>query len=143
MVSLLLGVTIGILSTIVTNQREIDHLNELLEQAENMVKDLHNKLEIKVGFNTTNEHATEPNATANYSPKAQNFEVTSDIEAELEAELERLEENMQRLSSVVEVCYQSQEIAVLNHFCMRVDLGNILFLTGQICNVVQKSISNT
>ncbi|KAK1419888.1 hypothetical protein QVD17_29311 [Tagetes erecta] len=94
MVSLFLGVTIGILSTIVTNHREVEHLNKLLEQAENMVKDLHNKLEIKDGFNTTNEHASEPN---------KNFEVTSDIEAELEAELERLEENMQRFSSVVEI----------------------------------------
>ncbi|KAI3816631.1 hypothetical protein L1987_16334 [Smallanthus sonchifolius] len=103
MVSLFLGVTIGILSTVVTNQQEIEHLNELLEQAENMVKDLHNKLELKDGFNTRNEHDTESNMPATYSPKAKNFELTSDIEAELEAELERLEENMQKLSSVVEI----------------------------------------
>lgn len=101
MVSLFLGVTIGILSTIVTNQRETEHLNELLEQAEYMVQDLHNKLEIKEGF-TTKEYGASSD-----SPKADNFELTSDIEAELEAELERLEENMkdgtlQRLSNVVE-----------------------------------------
>ncbi|KAJ0677737.1 putative protein POLAR [Helianthus annuus] len=103
MVPLFLGVTIGILSTIVSNQREIEHLNELLEQAENMVKDLHNKLEMKDGFDTPNEHATESDVPANYSPEAKNFELTSDIEAELEAELERLEENMQRPCSVPEV----------------------------------------
>ncbi|KAD2393618.1 hypothetical protein E3N88_40595 [Mikania micrantha] len=103
MVSLFLGVTIGVLSTIVNNQREIEHLNELLEQAENMVKDLHNKLEIKAGFNTTNEHGTEPSMLATYSSKGKSAELTSDIEAELEAELEILEENMQRLSSVVEI----------------------------------------
>ncbi|KAI3696323.1 hypothetical protein L1987_79335 [Smallanthus sonchifolius] len=103
MVSLFLGVTIGLLSTIVTNQREIEHLNELLEQAENMVTDLHNKLELKDGFNTRNEHDTESNMPATYSPKGKKFELTSDIEAELEAELERLEENMQKLSSVVEI----------------------------------------
>ncbi|KAM0020008.1 putative protein POLAR [Helianthus debilis subsp. tardiflorus] len=102
MVPLFLGVTIGILSTIVSNQREIEHLNELLEQAENMVKDLHSKLEMKDGFDTANEHATESDVPANYSPEAKNFELTSDIEAELEAELERLEENMQRPYSVPE-----------------------------------------
>ncbi|KAM0020009.1 putative protein POLAR [Helianthus debilis subsp. tardiflorus] len=102
MVPLFLGVTIGILSTIVSNQREIEHLNELLEQAENMVKDLHSKLEMKDGFDTANEHATESDVPANYSPEAKNFELTSDIEAELEAELERLEENMQRSCSVPE-----------------------------------------
>ncbi|XP_076884712.1 uncharacterized protein LOC143533981 [Bidens hawaiensis] len=103
MVSLFLGITIGILLTIVSNKREIDHLNELLEQAENMVKDLHNKLEIKDGFNTTNKHDIESNEPAMYSPKVKNFELPSDIEAELESELERLEENMQRLSGVVEI----------------------------------------
>ncbi|KAK9060095.1 hypothetical protein SSX86_020799 [Deinandra increscens subsp. villosa] len=103
MVSLFLGITIGMISTIVTNQREIEHLNELLEEAENMVKDLHNKLEIKDGFNTINEHDTEPSVPATCSPKAKSAELTSDIEAELEAELERLEQNMQRLSSVVEI----------------------------------------
>ncbi|XP_076953450.1 uncharacterized protein LOC143627544 [Bidens hawaiensis] len=103
MVPLFLGITIGILSTMVTNKREIDHLNELLEQAENMVKDLHNKLELKDGFNITNKHDIEPNEPAMYSPKGKNFDLPSDIEAELESELERLEENMQRLSGVVEI----------------------------------------
>ncbi|GJS32749.1 DNA double-strand break repair Rad50 ATPase [Tanacetum coccineum] len=107
-VSLLLGITIGILSTIVTNQHEIEHLNELLEQAGNIVQDLHNRLEAKEGF-TTKETGTETDGTTQTdSPEAENLELTSDIEAELEAELERLEENMksttlQRLSDVVEI----------------------------------------
>ncbi|KAI3779122.1 hypothetical protein L2E82_08649 [Cichorium intybus] len=105
MVSLFIGITIGILSTTMTNQHEIEYLNDLLEQAENMVRDLHNKLEKKDGF-TTKKLYTEPNEID--SPKTEKFELTSDIEAELEAELERLEENMkgctmQRLSNVVEI----------------------------------------
>ncbi|KAI3516605.1 hypothetical protein L1887_15527 [Cichorium endivia] len=105
MVSLFIGITIGILSTTMTNQHEIEHLNDLLEQAENMVRDLHNKLEKKDGF-TTKKLYTEPNEID--SPKTEKFELTSEIEAELEAELERLEENMkgctlQRLSNVVEI----------------------------------------
>lgn len=109
MVPLFLGITIGILSTTVTNQREVEHLNELLEQAENMVQDLHRKLETKDGI-TTKKCGTEADGTATDSPKADNYELTSDIEAELEAELEMLEENMKgwtlhRLSNVVEVNY--------------------------------------
>ncbi|KAL4574331.1 hypothetical protein LXL04_021160 [Taraxacum kok-saghyz] len=109
MVSLFIGITIGILSTTVTTQHEIEHLNDLLEQAENMVRDLHDKLEKKDGF-TLKKHGTESDGTAidSPNPKAEKFELTSDIEAELEAELERLEENMkgcslQRLSNVVEI----------------------------------------
>lgn len=107
-VSLFLGITIGILSSIVTNQHEIEHLNELLEQAENIVQDLHNRLEVKDGF-TTKETGTKTDGTTQTdSSKVENCELTSDIEAELEAELERLEENMkgptlQRLSDVVEI----------------------------------------
>ncbi|KAI3733766.1 hypothetical protein L6452_13222 [Arctium lappa] len=92
-VPLFLGITIGILSTTVSNQHEVKHLNELLEEAESMVRDLHNKLETKDGI-STKEHGTEANKTATDSPKADNFELTSDIEAELEAELVRLEQNM-------------------------------------------------
>ncbi|XP_071716964.1 uncharacterized protein [Rutidosis leptorrhynchoides] len=107
MVSIFLGIIIGILSTIVTNQHEIQHLNELLEQAESMVQDLHKKLESKDGF-TTHENGTEPHGTAADSPNVDNIGFMSDIEAELEAELERLEENMMgptlhRLSNVVEI----------------------------------------
>nr|XP_043631280.1 uncharacterized protein LOC122602750 [Erigeron canadensis] len=107
MVSLFLGITIGILSTTVTNQREVGHLNELLEQAENMVQDLHKKLEIKDGF-TRKEHGTEADGTSIDNSNTGNYELTSDIEAELEAELEKLEENikdsnLQRLSNIVEI----------------------------------------
>ncbi|KAL7589530.1 hypothetical protein Lser_V15G37304 [Lactuca serriola] len=107
MVLLFVGITMGILSGTFTNQKEIEHLNDLLEQAENMVKDLHSKLEIKDGF-TTKKLEIEPDGTAIDSPNGEKFELTSDIEAELEAELERLEENMksctmQRLSNVVEI----------------------------------------
>ncbi|KVF30700.1 hypothetical protein Ccrd_026818 [Cynara cardunculus var. scolymus] len=92
-VPLFLGIAIGILSTTVNNQHEVEHLNELLEEAESMVRDLHNHLETNDGI-TINEHGTETIKTATSSPKPNNFELTSDIEAELEAELVRLEQNM-------------------------------------------------
>ncbi|KAJ9554276.1 hypothetical protein OSB04_018321 [Centaurea solstitialis] len=99
MVPLFIGITIGILSTIVNNQHEVDHLNELLEEAESMARDLHNKLETKDRI-TRKEHGTEAIETATNSPKADNFELTSDIEAELEAELVRLEQNMTNVMEV-------------------------------------------
>lgn len=42
-----LGISIGMMSTILSNKKEVDELNELLEQTKNLVQDLHEELEMK------------------------------------------------------------------------------------------------
>lgn len=42
-----LGISIGIMSTVLANKREVDKLNGLLKQTENLVQDLHDELEMK------------------------------------------------------------------------------------------------
>lgn len=42
-----LGITIGMMSTIVANKREVDKLHELLKQTEHLVLDLHEEIEMK------------------------------------------------------------------------------------------------
>ncbi|XP_059648752.1 uncharacterized protein LOC132294787 [Cornus florida] len=119
-----IGITIGILSAVVANKREMDKLNELLKKSKGLVQDLHEELEMK-GMLTVKELTTEDSQShktigsfsfnqdlvapsskrevdesTKYNSKEQkdqqseNPELMSEIEAELEAELERLELNM-------------------------------------------------
>lgn len=117
----LIGVTYGILSTAVANKKEMDRLNELLNQSKNLVQDLQDEIEMKHTM-TIKELVSEkvslqesdgsifaleyPTTSTgklvdsekycskedNQSPKQS--EIMSQIEAELEAELERLELNL-------------------------------------------------
>lgn len=121
---LFLGITIGIISTVVANKREVEKLNELLKQSENLVQDLHEELEMKdlltvkelpgerfdnpetdqhsffLGNPTTTftelELLASGKCDSNDSDhqKAEYVESMNKIEAELEAELERLELNL-------------------------------------------------
>ncbi|KAF8399596.1 hypothetical protein HHK36_015465 [Tetracentron sinense] len=119
-----LGITIGVMSTVVANKREVDKLNGLLKQTENLVQDLQEELEMKDSLTVkelvnegyelqeTNDSSFHNRESNVFSPeqeldestkydnnetdgqKAENSESMSKIEAELEAELERLELNM-------------------------------------------------
>ncbi|XP_043705683.1 uncharacterized protein LOC122655551 isoform X2 [Telopea speciosissima] len=42
-----IGIAIGVVSTVMTNKREVDRLNEFLKQTENLVQDLQEELEMK------------------------------------------------------------------------------------------------
>lgn len=117
----LIGVTIGILSTAVANKREMDKLNELLQQSKNLVQDLQDEIEMKHSMTMkelVNEKVSiqesdrntialeypttsmgkladsEKNRSKEDDQTAKQSEIMSQIEAELEAELERLELNM-------------------------------------------------
>ena len=116
----LLGINIGIMSTIVANKTKLDKLNAVLKQAKNLVQDLHEKLEkndlfivkelSNEGFESRGANGIsflnhKPNASlteyderdSDYQ-KAEHSEAISQIEAELESELERLELNMKKSS---------------------------------------------
>ncbi|CAL5399305.1 unnamed protein product [Camellia sinensis] len=122
-----IGITIGMMSAVVANNREVDNLNELLKQTENLVRDLHEEIEMK-DMLTVKELASEDiqfqfqetiDCSRNREPisssskeeftthkskepddrKVENHELMSEIEAELEAELERLELNMKASTS--------------------------------------------
>uniref|UniRef100_A0A2N9IE66 Ternary complex factor MIP1 leucine-zipper domain-containing protein n=1 Tax=Fagus sylvatica TaxID=28930 RepID=A0A2N9IE66_FAGSY len=116
----LLGINIGIMSTIVANKTKLDKLNAVLKQAKNLVQDLHEELEkndlfivkelSNEGFESRGANGIsflnhKPNASlteyderdSDYQ-KAEHSEAISQIEAEVEAELERLELNMKKSS---------------------------------------------
>ncbi|KAJ6429535.1 hypothetical protein OIU84_021022 [Salix udensis] len=132
-----LGMTVGIMSHVAANKREVDCLNELLKQNENLVQDLNEDLKMKdlltvkelvsegSSFQGTTENpsnsASSEGSTKKESDKstkfdgrepddekAANSEAMSKIEAELEAELERLELNMK--SSSLERIFDSIEM---------------------------------
>ncbi|OVA00803.1 hypothetical protein BVC80_9083g105 [Macleaya cordata] len=119
-----LGISIGVMSTVIANKNEVDKLNGLLKQTENLVQDLQEELEMKASLTVkelaneddesqeTNDHSfhnlvptsfSSELSSLNYDAKRpeiqkaepeENSEFMSQIEAELEAELERLEMNM-------------------------------------------------
>ncbi|KAI3970801.1 hypothetical protein MKX01_024448 [Papaver californicum] len=122
-----LGITVGVMSTVVANKREVDKLHGLLKQTENLVQDLQEELEMKDSLTVkelpneddesqeTNDHSfhnvgltsfSSELSSLNYGDKrsdTQKLELEENsemmkIEAELEAELERLELNMQASS---------------------------------------------
>jgi hypothetical protein len=117
MVLFCIGISIGIMSSFITNKREVDKLKELLKQTENLVQDLQEEIEMKDSM-TVKELADENYKSLDtcdnsydrgfspelhidgstkyddkkpYDQKAEeSSETMSKIEAELEAELERL-----------------------------------------------------
>ncbi|KAK1268111.1 hypothetical protein QJS04_geneDACA006954 [Acorus gramineus] len=115
----LLGISIGVMSTLHSRKREVDKLNDMLKQSENLVQDLQDELEMKDSL-TVRELADEiciiqeindcsvdtkqpveerRDECGQYGSNEQvlnpgNDSDLSKIEAELEAELERLELNM-------------------------------------------------
>ncbi|XP_030474224.1 uncharacterized protein LOC115691655 [Syzygium oleosum] len=119
-----LGISIGMMSSIIANRKEVDKLKELLKQTENLVQDLHEELEMKDSLtvkelasencesqDTHNDSLRDTAPTPfslehsvidrrvftkeSYSPKVgETPDSMSKIEAELEAELERLGLNM-------------------------------------------------
>lgn len=92
------GITTGIISSTIANRREVDKLKEMLDQTQNLAKDLHEELEMKDSL-TVKELAYEDSALQSDDYKSEGqlhdhsqekSESMSKIEAELEAELERL-----------------------------------------------------
>ena len=118
-----LGVSIGIISSLIASGREVNQLKEVLKHTQNLVQDLQEELEMKDSLtvkqlaNENNEspdtcdnsfhyRASNPHLLIQNDSTNNNGEVTcnvnteqssesmSKIEAELEAELERLGLNM-------------------------------------------------
>lgn len=124
---LMIGITIGIIATIIADGKEITNLNEQLKQANSLVQDLQEELEMKEkltvkdladeeSLSLTKNNASlcnqelipsfpEPesdmHAASENEIEAGDHFLSSEIEAELEAELERLELNMK--SSVMDI----------------------------------------
>lgn len=141
-----IGVSIGILSSFLTNKHKVDKLNELLKQSENLVQDLQEELEMKDSltvkelvvedyesqdtqndsFNSGPLHAFSPEEKRDnchkeyYDQKKTDAESFSKIEAELAAELEMLELNMssRKLSNMVEVCYLRCFLSLSGNFVL-------------------------
>ncbi|XP_047340072.1 uncharacterized protein LOC124943638 [Impatiens glandulifera] len=119
----ILGISLGIVSSSLSNRREVDKLNRLLNQTENLVQDLQEELELKDSLTVkelVNEDHDSQEAddsakgvvlsckrSLNESPKHdhsneqrldekgnEHSEAIAKIEAELEAELELLELNL-------------------------------------------------
>ncbi|KAL7153102.1 hypothetical protein ABFS83_04G143000 [Erythranthe nasuta] len=104
-----LGLTMGIVSSVLANKQEMGKLNKLLKQTENLVQDLQEEIEMKDSL-TVKEIAVEDYESKDvhtdndllalsserdyceeYKNQKNEEESLSKIEAELEAELERLE----------------------------------------------------
>lgn len=120
MILFCLGISVGIIASILTNKREIDNLKEVLKQTENLVQDLQEELEMKDSMTVKElandnyesqdtcdnscdralnafspemhlDGSTKYDDKKSYDQKAEeSSETMSKIEAELEAELERL-----------------------------------------------------
>ncbi|CAL4898423.1 unnamed protein product [Urochloa decumbens] len=90
------GLSIGILSSSLSNKEEFDRLKGTLKRMENLVQDLQDELEMKEGLTVKelpNETSGENNDD-NSKVHEVDLEPMSEIEAELEAELARLELNI-------------------------------------------------
>ena len=128
MILFCLGISIGIIASILTNKREVDNLKEVLKQTENLVQDLQEELEMKDSMTVKElandnyesqdtcdnscdralnafspemhlDGSTKYDDKKSYDQKAEeSSETMSKIEAELEAELERLGLNISACS---------------------------------------------
>ncbi|PWA53414.1 hypothetical protein CTI12_AA445280 [Artemisia annua] len=114
-----IGVSFGILYSLMVNKREVEKLNRLLKQKENLVLDLEDEIKMKDSLVMheliIDDHKSQ--GTDEHSPEGENEESLvmktkddsfSKIEAELEAELEMLELNMtssleRKISNLVEL----------------------------------------
>ncbi|KAL8056857.1 hypothetical protein ABFX02_04G146600 [Erythranthe guttata] len=104
-----LGLTMGIVSSVMANKQEMEKLNKLLKQTENLVQDLQEEIEMKDSvtvkeiavedYESKDVHtdndvlaiSSEHDYCEEYKNQKNEEESLSKIEAELEAELERLE----------------------------------------------------
>lgn len=84
---LCVGISIGIMSSFVANQTEVNKVKAELKQTESLVKDSEDELKTKDSL-TVNDDLHDGEKTA------ENSESIGEIEAELVAELERLQINM-------------------------------------------------
>ncbi|KAF0887668.1 hypothetical protein E2562_002368 [Oryza meyeriana var. granulata] len=90
------GVSIGIISSILSNKNELDTLKGTLKRTENLVQDLHDELEMRDGLTVKelpNEMSFEHDDDESKA-HVTDSEPMSKIEEELEAELARLELNI-------------------------------------------------
>ncbi|CAL9229583.1 unnamed protein product [Arabidopsis halleri] len=84
---LCVGISIGIMSSFVANQTELNKVRAESKQTENLVKEFEDELKRKYSLTVKGD-------LHNGEKRVENSESISKIEAELEAELERLEINM-------------------------------------------------
>lgn len=118
MLLFLIGITIGIIYTIIAHKREVDKLNESLKQTQKLVQDLHKEeeeVEMKDSLNLKELSNLGFEFQGTDQTVDDDAEAMSKIEAELLAELELLELNVKayslsRTPDIVEV------IMHLNHF---------------------------
>ncbi|KAL5826257.1 hypothetical protein ACOSQ4_018054 [Xanthoceras sorbifolium] len=114
-VPFVIGISTGVMLTILANRREVQNLKKLLNETESLVQDLHEELEswgrIELPLLRGTPNALNHEQDLGKSTKFGDEELDhhkAEIEAELEAELERLELNMrtcslQRISLSVEL----------------------------------------
>ncbi|KAG2706958.1 hypothetical protein I3843_05G114800 [Carya illinoinensis] len=88
-----LGITTGMMSTIVAHKREAEKLNDQLKQTNQLVQDLHEEIEMKDLLTIKVLGNRDLEKKPDYG-KTEDYVAISKIEAELEAELERLQSNM-------------------------------------------------
>ncbi|MED6130604.1 hypothetical protein PIB30_002196 [Stylosanthes scabra] len=94
-----LGVSFGILTSIMANKREMEELRELVNQTDNLIQDLQEELEMKdsmtmkelTGLTPGKHNSPRMDGGESCAPMEEDsLESMNKIEAELEAELERL-----------------------------------------------------
>lgn len=107
----MIGITIGFISTIVANENKVTNLNEQLKQANNLVQDLEEELEMKDKLNLKDVEDEDENSPSKTTEDHPLFK--SEIEAELEAELERLESNIN--TSILDRTSESTEVSKSRH----------------------------
>lgn len=145
------GITIGIISSIIENERELDNMNTLLKQKENLVRDLHEEIEIRDRL-TVKEISIEDKQSSNWEldfssskhdlekSTVDNPEVMSKIEAELEAELEKLE--LKIASAELEVEKISDFVELDPSFELDVVQGDLKIHVAQPANTNQTESDN-
>ncbi|KAJ3693717.1 hypothetical protein LUZ60_009197 [Juncus effusus] len=92
-----IGICIGVLSSILSNKKEFEKLNDKLKSSENLIQDLQEELEMKDSLTVKELLPLEPEPDPEPSRsflQEDNSQSMSKIEAELEAELEMLELNI-------------------------------------------------
>lgn len=85
---LCVGISIGIMSSFVANQTEVNKVREELKETESLVKDSEDGVETKDSLTVNDDELHDGEKTA------ENSESIGEIEAELVAELEMLQMNM-------------------------------------------------
>lgn len=88
------GVSIGVISSSLSNKKDLDSLNGTLKRMENLVQDLQDELEMKEGLTVKELPYESEHDDGNIKGYTVDSEPMSKIEAELEAELARLELNI-------------------------------------------------